>query len=111
MNILLSIKQLLGIAASDLTFDAELMLHINAAIGVLTQLGVGPKEGFIVNNLLQRWDSLTLGRLDLEMIKTYVFLKVRLAFDPPQNSFLVKSIEDQIKELDWRIEVAVTQQV
>lgn len=109
-SILLSIRQLLGIPTQDNNFDAELILHINNSISILTQIGIGPPTGFKITGTSETWESLTQGRLDLEMIKTAVYLRVRLTFDSPQNSFLVTSIQEQLKELDWRIEIAVTQQ-
>lgn len=107
-SILTSIKQLLGIEESDTIFDKELIIHINSAISVLTQLGVGPEAGFQITGITEIWNQLTLGKIDINNIKTDIYFRCRLSFDPPQNSFLVKSIEDQIKELDWRIEVATS---
>lgn len=106
-NILDSIKFLLGGKAlvDDTNFDPELIIHINGALAVITQLGIGPIEGFTITGKTETWEDLLLGRKDLEFVKTDIYLRVRLVFDPPQNSFLVKSIEDQIKEYDWRIEV------
>lgn len=106
-SILTCIKQMLGIEENDEAFDKELIIHINSAISVLTQLGVGLVDGFKITGKLEEWIQLTLGRIDIDDIKNYIYFKCRLSFDPPQNSFLVKSLEDQIKELEWRIDVQV----
>lgn len=104
VSILDSIKQLLGIDINDNNFDKELVVYINGALMILKQLGVGPESYYITdkNNV---WDEFTQGRYDLEIIKSVVYLRVRLLFDPPQNSFLVNAIEKQISEYDWRITV------
>lgn len=104
VSILDSIKQMLGISLEDTSFDKELIMHINGALTVLTQLGVGPVEGFSITGKDQNWEDLLGERKDLNFVMTDVFLRVRLIFDPPANSFLVASIDRQIKEYDWRIE-------
>ena len=103
-SILDSIKQLLGIEIEDINFDKELTIHINGALMVITQLGVGPTTGYRIADKNNNWSELLGDRTDLDLVKSDVYLRVRLMFDPPQNSFLVKSIEEQIKEYDWRIE-------
>lgn len=104
--ILADTKQLLGINPTDTSFDLELTMHTNSVITILTQLGVGPEEGFIITPATT-WVEFIGARKDLEIIRSYIYLKVRLLFDPPQNSFLVTSIVDQCKEYEWRIEVQV----
>lgn len=106
-SILISIKKLLGIMEDDLSFDAELIIHINTAIAVLTQLGVGPETGFKITGDTEIWDSLIGVRRDLDSIKSVIYYRVRLSFDPPQNSFLVESLRKQCEELEWRIEVSI----
>jgi hypothetical protein len=103
-TILADVKELLGIGPDVKNFDAGLVMHINSAITTLTQLGVGPAEGFVIEDTTA-WPALIGERKDLEVIRSYIYLKVRLLFDPPQNSFLVKSIEDQCIEDEFRIEV------
>ena len=89
-------------------FETDLIIHINSALSTLTQLGVGPNEGFVVTSSSESWeDFVGEKRSDIEMIKSYVYMKVRLMFDPPQNSFLVDSLEKQCKEFEWRANVAV----
>ena len=104
VSILDSIKQLLGIDLNDTSFDKELIMHINGALMIINQLGVGP-EFYSITDKNNVWEEFTQGRKDLEIIKSFVYLKVRLMFDPPQNSFLVDSIEKQISEYEWRITV------
>ena len=90
-NILDSIKKLLGIDEADLNFDQELIMHINSVFMVLNQLGVGPVGGFKISSNEEVWTDFVGTRLDLESVKSYIYLKVRLLFDPPQNSFLIDS--------------------
>ena len=104
-SILTSIKQLLGIAQDDDSFNNELVIHINSAISVLTQLGVGPVEGFRITGPDEEWSALIGARLDIENVKSVVYYRVRLAFDPPQNSNITGAINDQIKEFEWRMNV------
>ena len=106
-NILDSIKKLLGIDEADLNFDQELIMHINSVFMVLNQLGVGPVNGFKISSNDEVWADFVGTRLDIESVKSYIYLKVRLLFDPPQNSFLVGAIEKQIEENEWRLQVQV----
>ena len=98
-SILDSIKQMLGINADDTNFDSELIIYINGALMVINQLGVGP-NGYIIEDALNTWDEFLIDRTDLELVKTNIYLRVRLIFDPPQNSFLVNAIKEQIQEYD-----------
>lgn len=106
-NILDSIKKLLGIDELDSNFDQELIMHINSVFMVLNQLGVGPVDGFKISSNKETWSDFVGTRLDIESVKSYIYLKVRLLFDPPQNSFLVDSISKQIDEHEWRLRVQV----
>jgi len=108
-SILICIKQMLGIEEDDIAFDKELIIHINSAIAVLTQLGVGPKTGFRITGTSETWDLLTLGQNDIDDCKSQIYFRCRLAFDPPQNSFLVDSIKKQCDEIEWRLEVATSE--
>ncbi len=103
-SILNSIKKMLGIDVADTSFDDELIMHTNGALMIMTQLGVGPTEGLIISSDDETWVDLLGDRTDLSLVQTDIYLRVRLVFDPPQNSFLVAAIEKQIKEYDWRIE-------
>lgn len=103
-SILDSIKQMLGIEAEDKVFDKDLLIYINGALMIINQLGVGP-SGYTIADSSNTWSEFMRARTDLELVKTNVYLRVRLIFDPPQNSFLVSAIQEQIKEYDWRIEI------
>lgn len=107
-SILTCIKQLLGIEEDDITFDKELIVHINSAIAILTQLGVGPETGFKITGIDETWDQLTLGQADIEDCKSQIYFRCRLWFDPPQHSFAIDSIKKQCDEVEWRLEVAIT---
>ena len=104
-SILLSIKKLLGIDALCDHFDTDVIMYINSALSNLTQLGVGPPDGFMVTSNTETWGSLLMDSKKLEFVKTYVYLKVKLIFDPPSSSSVIDAIDRQIKELEWRIEV------
>lgn len=104
-SILTSIKKLLGIDEEYTHFDEDIILHINSAFMSIMQLGVGPEDGFTIQDATAVWEDFAGPRKDLEAIKTLVYFKTRLAFDPPQNSFLVEAIKNQIAEHEWRINV------
>ena len=106
-SILTSIKGLVGVTPSDTNFDNEIVIHINSALMVLQQLGVGPSTGFYISSDEDLWNDLLVDRKDLEAVKTYIYLKVKLVFDPPQNSFLVDSIKNMITELEFRLNAQV----
>lgn len=89
-------------------FFTELVIGINTALSVLTQLGVGADEGFKITGTEETWeDFIQSSRVDVEMVKSYVYLKTKLMFDPPQNSFLVDSIKNLCNEFEFRINVQV----
>ncbi len=86
-------------------FDTDLIMHINTVFNILTQLGVGPKTGYAITDENNEWSELLLSNTLLNNVKSYVYLKVRLMFDPPANQSLVTSIEKYIQELEWRINI------
>lgn len=102
-SILDTIKTQLGIEKEVDHFDEELILHINTALLSLTQLGIGPGNGFMITGRVDEWSQFLGNRLDLEAAKTLVYLKVRVSFDPPTNSFLLESMNKTIDELSWRL--------
>lgn len=109
-SILKTIKEALGIKDETYTiFDKDIILAINSAISTLTQLGVGPENGFNITGYDETWaDLLTNSEKNkLEFVKTCIHLKTRLVFDPPSSSFVLDSIKNQISELEWRLNVAV----
>lgn len=106
-SILLSIKKLLGIDALCDQFDTDIIIQINTALMTLKQIGVGPSNGFVVTSNSETWGEFVNGSQMIEGVKTYVFLKTRLVFDPPQSSAMIEAINRQIDELEWRLNVAV----
>ena len=106
-SILTSIKKMLGIAEEYTHFDMDIIMHINTVLGTLTQIGVGSSKGFSIQDDSEIWSDFIPSNYNLEMIKSYVYLKVRLLFDPPQSSSVATSMENTIKELEWRISVTV----
>ena len=107
-SILTSIKTLLGVAEGDPNFDQELVMHINSAITVLTQLGVGPNTGFKITGDTEIWEDLIGDKPILESVKTIIYLRVRVSFDPPQTSYQIESFKKQHEELEWRLDVALS---
>lgn len=105
-SILTSIKKLLGIAEEYEHFDTDLILHINSVFAVLTQLGVGPAEGFAIEDASATWSDFMPNDPRLNFVKSYIHSKVRLLFDPPLSSAVMESISRSISELEWRIQVA-----
>ena len=103
-SILTSIKKLLGIEEDYTHFDQDLIMHINSVFAVLNQLGIGPVGGFSITDKSSKWNDYEIDTT-YDMLKSYMYLKVRLLFDPPQNSFLVSSMEKQILEFEWRLNV------
>ncbi len=107
-SILTSIKKLLGITEEYEHFDTDIIMHINSAFSVLTQLGVGPEEGFRIEDASTEWSEFLYDDPRLEMVRTYVYLKVRIVFDSTAlTSAVIESINRQIAELEWRINVTV----
>lgn len=103
-SILISIKKLLGITEEYEHFDTDIIIHINSVFLILNQIGIGPSEGFSIANTMTVWDEYIQDDPNLlEAVKTYVYLKVRLIFDPPSSSAHVQSIEKLIQEYEWRL--------
>ena len=104
-SILTSIKKLLGPSEDDTSFDTDIIIHINTAIMVLTQLGVGPSTGFAISDKTKTWKDFIGDRIDLEAIKTFIYLKVRLVFDPPTSTVAIEAMKEAVKEYEFRINV------
>ena len=100
-SILTSIKKRLGMEESDTQFDEDVIASINTSFMRLNQLAVGPAEGFIITDKNDEWSDFLGERKDLEGVKSFVYLKARLEFDPPQVGFLVDAIKEQITNLEW----------
>lgn len=105
-SILTSIKKLLGIDEEYEHFDSDIITHINSVFMILNQLGVGPTEGFSIKDKTTTWEDFVTDLTKVEAIKSYVYLKVKLLFDPPLSSSVMESINRTISELEWRINVA-----
>lgn len=104
-SILNSIKKLLGLTEDYTYFDADILMHINTVFMVLYQLGVGPSTPFSIEDSEAVWSDFLGDSKDLNGIKTYIYLKVRLVFDPPQSSAAMEAIKQSIAELEWRLNV------
>lgn len=104
-SILTSIKDQLALEPDDPSFDKEIIIFINAAFAILTQLGVGPTEGFQITGYEETWDDFKVDIVQEAMSQTYVYLKVKTLFDPPTNSSLSKAMEEQIREYEWRLKL------
>jgi hypothetical protein len=102
-SILNSTKKILGIDSAYTAFDLDIITHINSAFSTLTQLGVGPSVGFMIEDNTASWVDFIGNDTELNSVKSYVFLRVRLLFDPPSTSYAINAYEDQIKELEWRL--------
>lgn len=101
-SILTSIKKLLGITSDYEHFDADIIMHINSVFMILMQLGIGPADGFSISDDSAVWSDFLSDATWLEMVKSYVYLKVKLIFDPPQSGTVLGSIEKIISEFEWR---------
>lgn len=104
-SILKSVKKILSIPDDYIAFDQDVILHINSVFSTLTQLGIGPPEGFMIEDDTTEWVAFLGSNLELNAVKTYVCLRVRLLFDPPSTSYAVEAMKEQIQELEWRINV------
>ena len=106
-SILTSIKKLLGIAEDYDHFDPDIIMHINSVFMNLTQIGVGPSAGFGIEDETSTWADFVPDVTKLAAIKSYIFLKVKLLFDPPLSSSVLESYNRQIAELEWRLNAVV----
>lgn len=104
-SILSSTKRALSIPVDYSVFDADIVMHINSVFSTLNQMGVGPIDGFEIEDSTALWDQFLLGNARMNFIKTYMYLRVRLIFDPPTTSYLITAYENQKTELEWRISV------
>src|SRR4029077_16530262 len=105
-SILTGTKKILGLAEDYTAFDHDVITHINTAFSTLTQLGVGPAEGFMIEDDTAVWtDFIIDDDLQYNSVKTYVYLRVRMLFDPPGTSFVITALNEQIKELEWRLNI------
>lgn len=105
-SILNDTKKNLGIAEDYTAFDIDVLMHINSALATLNQIGIGPAEGFEVMDATATWVDFFGADPRLNSVKTYVYLKTRLGFDPPATSFHIAALERQIEQIEWRLNVA-----
>ncbi len=105
-SILTSIKEMLGIAEEYNHFDSVLIRHINSVFMILTQMGIGPTEGFTIQDADQTWSDFVSEEENLEAVKTYMYHRVQLMFDPPTSSTVIESTNRIISELEWRLYTA-----
>ena len=102
-SILTSTKKRLGMTEEYEAFDDDIILYINGVFATLNQLGVGPAEGFEIQDATTKWSDYLSNNKRLNFVKDYMHLKVKLIFDPPASSTILKAYEDMIKELEFRI--------
>jgi hypothetical protein len=102
-SILNTIKDMVGIPVDIADYDTPIKASINNAILILSQLGVGDPSGFVVTSATQQWSDYITDKTQLGMVRTYLYLKTSLQFDPPTNAFLVTALKDQITELEYRL--------
>ena len=104
-SILLSVKKALGIDSDCTDFDTELIMHINTVLSTLTQIGVGNEDGFTISGEDEKWSDFVADEPRWSQIRTYVYTKVRLIFDPPQGTAVVEAMNKVANELEWRLYV------
>lgn len=102
-SILTSIKKLLGIAEDDTNFDADVIMHINTVFMTLKQLGVGPSSGFYIEDATAVWADFLDDPTEYQAVKTYIYAKVKLVFDPPQNGSHIECLRQAAAEYEWRL--------
>lgn len=103
-SILTSIKKLIGFPEEDESFDLDIIMHINTYLSVLSQIGVGPSNGFSIRDKSATWaDFLGEGMPNLDPVQTYIYIKVRLVFDPPASAAVIDSMTRAANELEWRL--------
>ena len=104
-NILSSIKKLLGIPTEETAFDSDIIMHINSVFMILNQLGIGPTNGFTISDDYALWSDFIPDGQNLELVKSYMYMKVRLMFDQPSSSAVLSAMEKSISEFEWRLNV------
>lgn len=102
-SILNSTKKVLGLDSSYTAFDQDIIMHINSVFATLNQLSVGPDAGFSITDSSSTWESYLGANKNLNSVKSYMYLKVRLLFDPPATSFAIDSMQKQANEYEWRL--------
>ena len=104
-SILTSIKMMLGITEECTDFDDTIIMHVNSVFMILNQLGVGPTNGFRIEDNSTAWSDFITEEDNLDAVKSYMHLKVKMLFDPPLSSAVMNAVNQQINELEWRLNV------
>lgn len=104
-SILNSVKHALGILEEYTEFDTDIVMHINSTLMILTQLGVGPSEGFMIEGDTETWEDFMGDDPLFAAVKSYIFIKVRILFDPPQSGAVLNAMKEQAAEYEWRLGV------
>ena len=105
-SILTSIKKLLGVGDDYDHFDPDIIMHINSVFMDLTQMGVGPSEGFSIEDDIPEWIDFIPDTKKLQAVKSYIYLRVKLLFDPPSSSAVMEAMNRDIQRYEWRLNVA-----
>jgi hypothetical protein len=106
-SILGTIKKMLGVDSADIAFETDLIVDINSALMTLNQIGVGPIDPFFIMDGSATWTDFLGTSNKLEAAKMYIYMKVKIIFDPPTSSFVLDAMKNQITELEWRLNVQV----
>ena|ERR1700749_486160 len=106
-SILNDIKKVLGIEPDYTEFDIDVVMNINTSLATLIQVGVGPSTGYVISDDTATWSDFTEDIVLLAALKSYIYMDVRLRFDPPATSFAIESMQKQVDQLLWRLNVAV----
>src|ERR1043165_3675413 len=104
-SILSSVKKVLGLDDAYDVFDMDIVLHINSVFADLNQIGIGAEQGFEIIDDTATWDDFLAGDPNLNAVKSYVYLRVRLLFDPPGTSYLIEAMKSQVEKMEWRLNV------
>ena len=102
-SILNSVKKMLGLGTEYEHFNQDIIMHINTTFMILTQLGIGPANGYSIQDESATWDEFIGDEKNLEAVKTYIYLKVKLVFDPPLSNTVMECMKQNISELEWRL--------
>ena len=105
VSILNTIKKMLDVDPSYTAFDNDILVHINSALMILTQMGVGSQSDFSITGATEEWSDFLEDKTNFDAVKTYIYLKVKLVFDPPTSSSVLQAYEKVISELEWRLNV------
>lgn len=106
-SILITIKKKLGLGKDYDAFDTDVITNINTSLMILGQLGVGPSTGFRITGANETWSDFINDRIDLEGVKDFIYMKARIVFDPPASSSALQALKEEVKELEFRLNVQV----